>query len=151
VKTPASRRTQRASEAWRLMFDFLMRSAPQRLASQQRRGLTPNDTRALFALDRDGTPIGMLARQMGCDASTATWLVDRLERAGLAQRTASPDDRRVKLVRLTDVGAATAGELMAEYREPPPELTALASTDLDDLVRLLRKLVAEGVSDSLSS
>jgi DNA-binding MarR family transcriptional regulator len=132
---------QHATEAWRLMFDFLMRSAPGRLEIQQKLGLTPNDSRALFTLDKGaGKPIGVLAAQWRCDPSTATWLVDRLEQAGLAERVSSPMDRRVKLVRLTPKGAAATEELMREYHRPPPEMLALSRTDLDELIGLLRKL-----------
>lgn len=129
-----------AAEAWRLMFGFLMRSAPQRLRSQQEHGLTPNDSRALFSLDQDGKPAGMLAREWGCDPSTATWLVDRLERAGLAARVASPNDRRVKLVLATPKGMTTKTELMTAYYQPPPELSELSDHDLDALVAILGKL-----------
>jgi DNA-binding MarR family transcriptional regulator len=129
-----------ASEAWRLMFDFLMRSAPQRLAAQQRYGLTPNDSRALFSLDADGKPIGALAREWGSDPSTATWLVDRLERSGLAERIASPSDRRVKLVRATKKGIATKNALQAAYHRPPAEIASLSSSDLNALIRICGKL-----------
>lgn len=146
--TTRSEDGQRAAEAWRLMFDFLMRSAPQRVESQQRHGLTPNDSRALFTLDEEeGRPIGALARQWGCDPSTATWLVDRLERAGLAERVASQEDRRVKLVRLTPKGAATTRELLDSYHRAPPEMAALPSRDLDDLARIMRKLWAQITPD----
>jgi DNA-binding MarR family transcriptional regulator len=135
---------ERAAEAWRLMFEFLMRSAPQRLRSQQKHGLTPNDSRALFSLDKDGKPIGMLAREWGCDPSTATWLVDRLERTNLAERVPSPDDRRVKLVRVTDKGTETIKDLMAAYHQPPPEMARLSQHDLDEVVRILTKLHTHG-------
>jgi hypothetical protein len=46
---PTERRLQHAAKAWRLMFDFLMWSAAQRL---QRRGLTPNGSRDLDELVR---------------------------------------------------------------------------------------------------
>lgn len=129
-----------ASEAWRLMFDFLTRSAPQRLEAQQRHGLTPNDSRALFSLDADGKPIGVLAHEWGCDPSTATWLVDRLERSGLADRIALPSDRRVKLVRATKKGSATKNDLQAAYYRPPAEMTKLSPSDLNALIRICRKL-----------
>jgi len=138
-------RVDHAGTAWRLMFDFLMRSAPQRVESLQRHGLTPNDARALFTLDREeARPIGTLARQWGSDPSTATWLVDRLERAGLAERVPSGDDRRVKLVRLTAKGAKTIAELMTSYHRPPPEIVALPSRDLDQLIRIFRRLQSSG-------
>ncbi len=116
----------RAAEAWRLMFDFLMQSSPQRLESLEKRGLTPNDSRALFTLEMgNDRPIGTLAGEWHCDPSTATWLVDRLERAGLVERVPSLEDRRKKLVRLTRKGATTRDELMTEYYRPPPELAVL--------------------------
>ncbi|MER8611242.1 MarR family transcriptional regulator [Mesorhizobium sp. M0435] len=140
---PGQDRLQHATEAWRLMFDFLMRSAPDRLAIQQKLGLTPNDSRALFTLDKDaGKPIGALAAQWHCDPSTATWLVDRLEQAGLAERVPSPSDRRVKRVKLTAKGVATIEELTREYHNPPAEMLALTRADLDQLIGLVRKLQA---------
>lgn len=141
MTTPPRDTRDLASEAWRLMFDFLMRSAPQRLEAQQRYGLTPNDSRALFSLDADGKPIGALAREWGCDPSTATWLVDRLERCGLADRVASPSDRRVKLVRANKKGIATKKDLQAAYCRPPAEMAKLSPSDLNALVRICRKLV----------
>ncbi|MFC2248043.1 MarR family winged helix-turn-helix transcriptional regulator [Labrys portucalensis] len=141
LMTPPDRSPDRASAAWRLMFDYLMRSSPQRLESLQSRGLTPNDSRVLFTLDREeARPIGTLARQWGADPSTATWLVDRLERAGLAERSPAPGDRRVKLVRLTEKGEATRKELMEEYYRTPREVAALAPVDLAELVRIFSKL-----------
>lgn len=128
------------AEAWRLMFGFLMRSAPERLQAQQERGLTPNDARALSSLIADDKPMGALAKEWTCDPSTATWLVDRLERAGLAERVASAKDRRVKLVRATEKGRMTMRELMAAYHRPPAELARLAQDDLAELTRILRIL-----------
>lgn len=132
-----------AAEAWRLMFGFLMRSAPERLLAQQERGLTPNDARALSSLIADDKPMGALAKEWTCDPSTATWLVDRLERAGLAERVASAADRRVKLVRATEKGRAVMQELMAVYHRPPAELARLTQGDLDELARILRILQPE--------
>jgi len=144
------RRTQSAAKAWRLMFDFLMRSAPERLESLHKRGLTPNDSRALFTLDEDhGRPIGALAREWGCDPSTATWLVDRLEKAGLAERRPSTEDRRVKLIRLTRKGATATKELMEEYCRPPPEIAALSRAELNALTTLLEKLTSGSPDETL--
>lgn len=134
-------RENRANEAWRLMFDLLMRSSPQRAESLEKRGLTPNDSRALFTLEMGSDrPIGTLAGEWHCDPSTATWLVDRLERVRLAERVPSLEDRRKKLVRLTPKGAKTKEELLAEYYRPPSEFAALTAADLDDLTRVLSKL-----------
>ena len=123
------------------MFDFLMRSAPRRTDILGRLGLTPNDSRALGSLDpREGRTMRSLADEWQCDASNATWIVDRLERAGLAERRGDPADRRVKLVVLTPHGAETRAEVMAGFYATPPELLRLGPAELQALERALEKL-----------
>ena len=130
-----------AKRAWQLMFDYLMYTRPARDRSLESRGLTPNDARALSSLNRDeGCPIGALARAWGCDPSNATFIIRRLEQTGLAERRPMPRDGRVKLVALTARGAKVRKELLAEFREPPPELLRLASSDLQTLTRVLEQL-----------
>lgn len=132
-----------AERAWRLMFDFLVRSAPRRTESLARRGLTPNDSRALFTLEaREGRPMRALAEAWACDPSNATWIVDRLEALSLAERRTVPEDRRVKLVVLTPKGERTRAELLAEFHRPPPEFAALDREDLERLERILTRLAA---------
>jgi DNA-binding MarR family transcriptional regulator len=123
------------------MFDVLMRSAGDRLKSLARRGLTPNDSRALSTLDpKEGRTMRSLAEEWECDASNATWIVDRLEKSGLAERRDMPGDRRVKLVVLTPRGVKTKAELMKEFLTPPADLLDLDRTDLQTLQRILEKL-----------
>jgi DNA-binding MarR family transcriptional regulator len=131
-----------AEAAWKALFDFVMSTTPARQQSLASRGLTPNDARALFSLKgTEGSPIGTLAVQWACDPSTATFIVDRLEKAGLSQRRGSPDDRRVKLVMLTAKGAQTEKELQAEFYRAPDELRSLSASDLTILTEILVKLV----------
>jgi DNA-binding MarR family transcriptional regulator len=130
-----------AGRVWRVMFDFLTRTAPLRTKSLGRRGLTPNDSRALFGLDlHEGRTMRSLADSWKCDPSNATWIVDRLEKLGLAERRTIPHDRRVKLVVLTAKGLQTRRGLLKEFHRPPAELTALDRDDLENLHRVLVKL-----------
>jgi DNA-binding MarR family transcriptional regulator len=130
-----------ARQVWQAMFDLLIRSAPMRTASLARRGLTPNDSRALFSLDtRTGRSMRSLADEWECDPSNATWIVDHLEELGLAQRQPVLHDRRVKLVVLTRKGHQTQAELLAEFHQPPDEFAALDQSDLEALDRVLEKL-----------
>src|SRR5437588_1647199 len=100
-----------AAEAWRAIFDFIVATAPQRNRYIGESGLTPNDARALTSLSREvGRTMGSLAEEWKCDASTATWILDRLEDRGLAQRRPHPTDRRARLVMLTDRGAKLRGK-----------------------------------------
>jgi DNA-binding MarR family transcriptional regulator len=134
-------RTALAQRVWTLMFAFLMRTAPQRTKSLARRGLTPNDSRALASLDaREGRTMRSLADELGCDASNATWIVDRLERFGLAERRTVPRDRRVKLVVLTRKGVKTKAELMNEFHAPPDDLLHVDRRDLEMLHNALERL-----------
>jgi len=138
-----SSRARTARRIWELMFDFLMRTAPARARSLGRRGLTPNDSRALASLHpQDGRTMRSLADEWECDASNATWIVDRLEKFGLAERRSVPHDRRVKLVVLTGRGAKTKAELMEEFLTPPGELLDMSQSDLDALRRALETLPA---------
>ena len=142
----ALRRTPTAALArrvWRAMFDVLIRSSPKRASSLARRGLTPNDARALFGLQTNpGRTMRSLADEWDCDPSNATWIVDHLESLGMARRRAVPHDRRVKLVVLTKKGRRTRTALLDEFHRPPPEIAALRRRDLEALDRALAAMSA---------
>ena len=126
---------------WQALFDLLIRSAPARTASLARRGLTPNDSRALFSLDpRTGRSMRSLADEWQCDPSNATFIVDRLEELSLARRQPLLHDKRVKLVVLTRKGEKTRTDLLHEFHRPPPEFERLERADLETLERMLAKL-----------
>jgi DNA-binding MarR family transcriptional regulator len=133
-------KTAVARRIWQRMFEFLMRTAPDRGRSLGRRGLTPNDSRALASLNpQEGRTMRSLADEWECDASNATWIVDRLEKFGLAERRTVPHDRRIKLVVLTARGVKTKAELMEEFLTPPAELLNMDQHDLETLQRALDK------------
>ena len=120
-----------AAEAWRSIFDFIVLTADHRNAALARFGLTPNDSRALMSLDTEvGRTMRSLAAEWECDASTATWIIDRLEAKGLAERRSHAPDRRVKLVVLTSVGVETRDEMLAATYSPPPELLQMDAASL---------------------
>jgi DNA-binding MarR family transcriptional regulator len=112
----------------------------QHLASEAWRPL------ARFVLDRsEGRTMSDLAEAWGCDASNATFIVDRLEERELAERRTVETDRRVKLVILTAPGAAVRGRVLQRFFEPPPELLELSREDLEALREAAARLpVAEG-------
>jgi len=123
------------------MFDFLVKTAPRRSEEMGRRGLSPNDLRALSSLEAsEGRTMRSLADEWQCDASNATLIIDRLERAGLAERLPMPGDARFRLVQLTSKGRRTHLELVDEFHTPPVELLALTNKELDTLRRILEKI-----------
>jgi DNA-binding MarR family transcriptional regulator len=54
-----------------------------------------------------GLPMGAISREQVLSSGGVTRLVDRMEAAGLVERSADPDDRRGRLVRLTGLGEET--------------------------------------------
>lgn len=132
-----------AAEAWRRLFDVFVRTRWRRDEVLARLELTPNDAKALNTLDAEcGKPMRALAQAWGTDASAATWVVDRLERKGLAERRAQPGDRRVKLVVLTARGVQVRDEILRAFHAPPPEVLALDEADLRALAQILGRLEA---------
>lgn len=117
-----------------------LRLASTRLARILRQethtGLTPTQVAALASLQRSGpVPLGSLAEAERISAPTATKVVDKLVRAGLVERQAHPQDRRVALVTVTAAGHA----LLAETRRHKTAwlATRLAALDPGDRDRLL--------------
>jgi len=147
-------KTALADEAWRNLFEFFISTRRERDPALAKHGLTPNDGKALFTLDAgNGKTMGALAGEWTCDASNATWIVDRLEKRGLAERRPSPGDRRVKMVVLTPLGVETREEVMAHFYKPPGALLELNRTDLEafrDVARKLRAMV-KGPEESAAS
>ncbi|TME52040.1 MAG: MarR family transcriptional regulator [Chloroflexi bacterium] len=130
-----------AATAWRRIFDYIVATAAERVAVLDRLGITPAESRALTSLDPDaGRSMRALADEWRCDPSNATWLVDRLERQGLARRVAREGDRRVKAVVLTAKGRRMRGELLESLYTPPGDLLALALGDLEALSAAASKL-----------
>ena len=131
-----------AEEAWGALFDFFVRTRGERDPVFAKHGLTPNDAKALFSLGLVGKTMGSLAVEWLCDASNATWIVDRLEKHGLAERRPSSGDRRVKMVVLTPAGERIRAEVMTEMHKPPAALYDLGREDLEALRSVGRKLLA---------
>jgi DNA-binding MarR family transcriptional regulator len=85
--------------------------------------------------------MGELAHALSCDASNVTGLVDRLESRGLLQRSPSAEDRRVKVLSLTPLGAKIRAALLDRMTSSPPTLGRLSEADQRALARILRQLL----------
>ncbi len=121
-----------AREAWRAIFDFIVATSAERNAALGRAGLTPNDARTLatIAPTAKGRSMRSLADEWRCDASTVTWMVDRLEARGLAERRPHPSDRRSRLVALTPAGGKLWSQIERAVYRPPKGLLELSERDL---------------------
>lgn len=130
-----------ATEAWRQMLDYLFFRQVELGVKLRDLGLTPGHMKALFTLDpSQPRPMGALSDSLQCDASMATWLVDRLEEHGLAERQPLPSDRRVRTIVLTPSGVKARAELLELLYTPPDDLVALDRATLDHLLAAFEEL-----------
>jgi DNA-binding MarR family transcriptional regulator len=105
--------------------------------------LSPGVIKTLVRLARhDGVSMGEMARGIGVDPSYITALVDDLDTRGLARRESSADDRRVKIIVLTDAGRALASEIDEVLSVPPSAFSVLSDPELRQLRDLLDKVLA---------
>lgn len=110
-------------------------------------GLTPAAARALRTLAAADVPMRMgdLADRMHVVPRTVTSLVDTLEDAGLAARSADPADRRSTLVALTAEGRERLDAMADARRAAAGELlSALDDDEQLQMRRLLAKLDLDG-------
>jgi DNA-binding MarR family transcriptional regulator len=130
-----------AADVWRALYDFCRTEYGRHLSSGAEHGLSPGDLKTLMWLNPgEPLPMRVLAEQFGSDASTVTWLIDRLEERGLVARRPHATDRRVKVVELTGAGEKVRATLLDQLYTPPPGFADLTHTELRALRSLVTKL-----------
>lgn len=136
-----------ANETWRRMTELFLSRKQQVMEIAAAHQLNPGAMNALLFLE-PGEPcsMGTLADAWKCDASNVTWLVDRLEEHGLAERRPHPTDRRVRTVALTRKGTKVRAAIESKLFEAPASLRKLSTHDLETLSRILRKLEPEATA-----
>lgn len=92
-----------------------------------------------FILGRGETPINKVAEALGIRPNVATGIIQRLVDRGLIERTEDPDDRRVRLLTVTDRGVALTEELSGIVLAKGRELLDRLS---DEQLRQLRDIFA---------
>ncbi|WP_283633289.1 MarR family winged helix-turn-helix transcriptional regulator [Mycolicibacterium poriferae] len=127
-----------ADQVWRGMSAFVLDNRDGwRRAVVDRSGLPFSRIRILKRLSRHPMTVKEIAAAATVDAPAATVAVNDLEERGLVVREVDPDNRRCKVVSLTDAGRDMV-RLIEGVHDPAPE--ALRSLDPDDLVALRRIL-----------
>jgi MarR family transcriptional regulator, organic hydroperoxide resistance regulator len=104
-------------------------------------GLTGRQALALWMAGRP-LSMGELSTQLGCDPSSATGIVDRLEGKGLVRRVADDTDRRAKRVELTADGRKLRRRIEQRLVAARPSVAGLTKTEQRQLRDLLRKAMA---------
>jgi DNA-binding MarR family transcriptional regulator len=138
-----------ANDTWRRMTELFLSRKQHVMEIAAAHGLNPGAMNALLFLEPGQLcSMGTLADAWKCDASNVTWLVDRLEEHGLAERRPHPTDRRVRTVALTRKGTKMRAQIESRMFEAPPSFRELSTSDLEALGRILRKLAPEPHSHS---
>ncbi|MEV5537835.1 MarR family transcriptional regulator [Saccharopolyspora shandongensis] len=102
-------------------------------------GLTASQVVALRELSEPITARELAAR-MSCEASNATFVLDRLEQQGLVERRPHPTDRRAKQIVLTPAGRRSRTTVVRRLSTQSP-LTPLSAAQQETLRELLQALV----------
>ena len=113
------------------------------LQETEAHGVTPVQYAALHTVGRmPGIDQRTLAGSIGFDTSTIAGVVDRLEARGLMLRSASPDDKRVRLLALSAAGQALLTEIQPAMLHAQERILApLPRSERAEFMRMLRVLV----------
>ena len=113
------------------------------LQATEAHGITPVQYAALNQVARmPGVDQRTLARSIGLDTSTIAAVIDRLEARGLMQRQASAEDRRVRLLSLTDAGQELLAAVGPDVTKAQDRmLHPLNRTERAEFMRMLRTVV----------
>lgn len=105
--------------------------------------LTPVQYAAMIAIDEHaGIDATRLSAQIAFDRSTLGNVLERLETRGFVVRYPSPDDKRVKLLKLSPEGRAMVRRAEASVRRAQERILApLAPKDRRVLLALLAQIV----------
>jgi DNA-binding MarR family transcriptional regulator len=126
-------------EAWALLSSLVY--PPPFAAIARELDLRPAAFGTLRMLDQPRT-MSEVAGALQCDNSNVTGIVDSLEEKGLAQRRASEEDRRVKLIELTKEGRRIHTRLAKAFATPPHWVDSLSAADQQALRDILQRAVA---------
>jgi DNA-binding MarR family transcriptional regulator len=116
-------------EASERLFELV--GAQKRLfhATAKEHGLSPQQAATIVHLEPGvGMPMSALADLLMCDASNVTGIIDKLEARGFTRR-GQAEDRRVKVLTLTESGEALRTTLRERMMAPPPWLTKMSRED----------------------
>jgi DNA-binding MarR family transcriptional regulator len=106
-------------------------------------GLQPPALKALMGFEPgEDVPMRQLAEMWSCDASFVTVVSDALEVAGYAARRVAPEDRRTKVVQLTEAGVRARDRALARVYGPLHGFDALTREELVTLAELLGRVAA---------
>ncbi|BBY57716.1 MarR family transcriptional regulator [Mycolicibacterium sarraceniae] len=132
-----------ADQVWRAMSSLVLDNKDGwRRAVVDRTGLPFSRIRILCRLSSQPMTVKEVAEAATIDAPAATVAVNDLEARGLVVRKPHPDNRRCKLVSLTEAGRDVIAVLDATDDPAPAALAALDGQDLAALRTILSRVIS---------
>lgn len=132
-----------ADEVWRALSTLVLDNKDAwRRAAVERTGLPFSRIRILKRLAKRPMTVKQVAEMATIDAPAATVAVNDLEERGLVTREVDPQNRRCKLVSLTDAGRQVIAVLDATEDPAPAGLAELGDDDLAALQAILARVVS---------
>jgi DNA-binding MarR family transcriptional regulator len=130
-------------DLWPLLTEFALNMRGWWISTCYSLDLTPAQGMALRSLNPD-VPLAMsaLAETLTCDASNITGVVDKMEARGLIARQGAENDRRVKVLVVTEKGRQLRSELLSRAAKAPPEIAAMPKQTRSLLAAGLRAFLA---------
>lgn len=108
----------------------LLRAEFDRRTAEAGVGLTPAEARTLANIARAGAVRqNVLAERIGVEAMTMSAYLDRLEARGLVARQQDPNDRRAKLVQITDEAQSVIASIIDVSQELRTDVFGAFSQD----------------------
>lgn len=130
-----------ADDVWRAMAALVIDNRDSwRRATVERTGLPFSRIRILKRLDRQPMTVKQVAQAATIDAPAATVAVNDLEERGLVVREPDPDNRRCKVVSLTDAGRDVVRTIDGTPDPAPEVFAALTDAELKALKAILDKI-----------
>lgn len=142
----SSSRSEKETRVWQQFSEIGISIRPRVMAICREFDLFPPQVMVLQTLDRP-KPMREVAGYLACNSSNLTGITDRLEERDLVRRTSDPDDRRVKLLVLTEGGQKLRRKVMERMEVPPEAFEALDDEQLQqlgDLLEVLNQPPADG-------
>lgn len=137
-------RNPMADQVWKKMSALVIDNKDSwRRLVVERTGLPFSRIRILRRLARRPMTVKQVAEAVTIDAPAATVAVNDLEFRGLVVRQTNPDNRRCKVVSLTEAGRDVLTMVEATDDPAPSSLGTLTDHDLKTLRQILDKLAGE--------
>ena len=131
----------KAVRVWLILWKAAHAIERNAAASAAASGLGLSEFAVLEALLHKGPlPVNVIGKKVLLKSGSITAAVDRLEKRKLVRRAAAADDRRARMVQLTDAGRELIEEAFRRHEADMEQtLAVLKSAERIELVRLLKK------------